>query len=138
MQQTKRISITIYTLYDNITKSKRKKVHDQHKNETPHVGCHFTSLFNVDLTLETILTCHAMDGQTHTIGKAIRPLFAGLVTNMHSSRTAIYILLQLCTWWQQQQQQLEKQASASAAMAASRQPQVVFIFQTLMQVTFTY
>jgi len=28
----------------------------------------------------TILTCHTMDGQTHTIGKAIRPIFADPVT----------------------------------------------------------
>ena len=29
----------------------------------------------------TILTCLTMDGQMHTIGKAIRPLFADPVTN---------------------------------------------------------
>ena len=28
----------------------------------------------------TILTCHTRDGQAHTIGKAIRPLFADPVT----------------------------------------------------------
>ena len=28
----------------------------------------------------TMLTCHTMDGQTHSIGKAIRPLFADPVT----------------------------------------------------------
>ena len=32
----------------------------------------------------TILTCHTMDGQTHTIGKAVRPLFADPVTIMHA------------------------------------------------------
>ena len=29
----------------------------------------------------TILKCHTMDGQTHTIGKTLRPLFADPVTN---------------------------------------------------------
>ena len=37
--------------------------------------------------VDTIPTCHTMDGQTHTIGKAIRPLFANLVTYRDMGRT---------------------------------------------------
>ena len=37
----------------------------------------------------TILTCHTMDGQTHTIGKAIRPLFADPVTYGDEVKTLI-------------------------------------------------
>jgi len=39
----------------------------------------------------TILTCHTMDGQVHTIGKAIRPLFADPVT-FHSCGHELSIL----------------------------------------------
>ena len=33
-----------------------------------------------------MVTCHTMDRQAHTIGKAIRPLFADLVSYLHAEK----------------------------------------------------
>ena len=47
--------------------------------------------------LGIILTCYRLDGQTHTIKKAIRPLFADLVTNQHCNEHRISLYHELPT-----------------------------------------
>jgi len=42
----------------------------------------------------TILTCHKMDSQMHSIGKAIRPLFTDLVTYIITSAHVMYCTIE--------------------------------------------
>jgi len=48
------------------------------------------------LSVGTMLTCHTMDAQLYSIGKAIRPLFADPVTYVTVSKYIIFALE--CSW----------------------------------------